>query len=102
MSSTKRNGNVSVVGICGSIRPASYTRQAVKLALQGADETGAETKLIDLVEYELVFCDGKEDESNYPADVSKLREEVKAAQGIILGTPEYHGGYSGVLKTLWI
>jgi NAD(P)H-dependent FMN reductase len=27
-----------------------------------------------------------------------LREEVKHAEGIILGTPEYHGGYSGVLK----
>ena len=30
MSSTKKNGSVSVVGICGSIRPASYTRHAVK------------------------------------------------------------------------
>jgi FMN reductase len=27
-----------------------------------------------------------------------LREEVNQGQGIILGTPEYHGGYSGVLK----
>jgi len=27
-----------------------------------------------------------------------LREEVKQAHGIILGTPEYLGSYSGVLK----
>ena len=27
-----------------------------------------------------------------------MRAEVRQAQGIILGTPEYHGGYSGVLK----
>ncbi len=25
-------------------------------------------------------------------------EEVAGAQGIILGTPEYHGSFSGVLK----
>ena len=45
-----------------------------------------------------MFCDGKDDESGYPKDVFRLREEVKHAEGIILGTPEYHGGYSGVLK----
>src|ERR1051325_4982410 len=87
-----------IVGICGSLRVGSYTRMALKIALQGAEETGALTQLIDLREYQLAFCDGKEDESHLPKDVFKLREEVKRAQGIILGTPEYHGGYSGVLK----
>jgi len=87
-----------VVAICGSIRPGSYTDLALRVALRGAEETGAETQLINLRDYDLVFCDGKEDESSYPADVFRLREEVRAAQGIILGTPEYHGGFSGVLK----
>ena len=30
----------------------------------------------------------------------RFREEVKQAHGIILGTPEYHGGYNGRL-TVW-
>ncbi len=89
---------VFVVGICGSLRRGSYTRMAVQIALQGAEEVGAETQLIDLKDYDLVFCDGKEDESTFPEDVSKLRREVSQARGIILGTPEYHGGVSGVLK----
>src|SRR5206468_6640270 len=76
----------------------SYTRMAVKVALRGAEETGAQTQLIDLREYRLAFCDGEEDESHLPKDVFRLREEVKRAHGIILATPEYHGGYSGVLK----
>ena len=71
---------------------------AVGLGLRGAEELKCETKLINLREYHLVFCDGKDDESQYPKDVFRLRDEVKSAQGIILGTPEYHGGYSGVLK----
>src|SRR5207247_9510974 len=66
--------------------------------LQGAKELKCDTKLINLREYQLVFCDGKGDESQFPKDVFRLRQEVKQAQGIILGTPEYHGGYSGVLK----
>jgi NAD(P)H-dependent FMN reductase len=89
---------IQVVGISGSLRDGSYTRMALNVALQGAAEMGATTRLIDLREYELVFCDGNQDESAYPPDVFRLREEVKAAQGILLGTPEYHASLSGVLK----
>jgi FMN reductase len=87
-----------IVGISGSIRPGSYATLAVALALTGAEELKCETKLINLRDYQLVFCDGKDDESHFPEDVFRLREKVKHAEGIILGSPEYHGGYSGVLK----
>jgi NAD(P)H-dependent FMN reductase len=90
--------DIYIAGICGSLRKGSYTRLAVQLALQGAQEVGAHTHLIDLRTYNLVFCDGEKDESNYPTDVFRLREEVRQAQGLILGTPEYHRGLSGVLK----
>ena len=86
---------IQVVGICGSLRPGSHTHQALAVALRGAEEAGAETQLIDLRQYKLIFCDGGDAET---ADVLKLRADVKRAQGIILATPEYHGGYSGVLK----
>jgi len=89
---------IQVAGICGSLRKGSFTRMALHVALAGAKEAGAQTRLIDLSKYHLIFCDGKEDESGYPKDVFTLREDVRAAQGIILATPEYHGGYSGVLK----
>src|ERR1041384_816484 len=86
-----------VVGICGSLRVGSYTRMALDIALHGAEEAGVQTQLIDLREYELAFCGGGDD-VNLPKDVQRLRDEVKRAHGIILATPEYHGGYSGVLK----
>jgi NAD(P)H-dependent FMN reductase len=89
---------IQVAGICGSLRQGSFAKMALQVALAGAKEAGAQTRLIDLREYRLIFCDGKEDESGYPTDVFRLREDVRAAQGIILATPEYHGGYSGVLK----
>ena len=89
---------IQVVAISGSLRTQSYTRMALEIVLEGAKEVGAEVKLIDLRDYELVFCDGKENEASYPADVNKLKEEVAQARGIILGTPEYHASFSGVLK----
>lgn len=94
----KVRDQVRVVAICGSLRPGSYTRMALKVVLRGAHETGAEARLIDLRDFQLICCDGKEDETGYPKDVFRLREEVKRAHGVILGTPEYHGGVSGVLK----
>lgn len=30
--------------------------------------------------------------------VERLRQEIRHADGIVLGTPEYHGSFSGVLK----
>lgn len=89
---------IRVVGISGSLREVSASRRAVAIALEGAREIGAETRLLDLREYDLILCDGKDDESDYPQGVFKLREDVQAAHGILLSTPEYHGGYSGVLK----
>jgi NAD(P)H-dependent FMN reductase len=94
---SEKESTILVAGISGSLRAGSYTRRAVECALQGAAESGAETRLIDLNDYDLVFRAGK-DETGFPADVSRLREEVKQADGIILGTPEYHGSLSGVLK----
>lgn len=69
----------------------------MEAALEGAAESGAETRLIDLNGYNLIFRAGQ-DETGYPSDVARLRAEVKQADGIILGTPEYHGSLSGVLK----
>jgi FMN reductase len=92
----EKQPTIHIAGISGSLRAGSYTRRAVECALQAAAETGAETRLIDLSDYNLVFRAGK-DETSYP-DVVRLRSEVKQAEGIILGTPEYHGSLSGVLK----
>lgn len=90
---------ILVAGICGSLGRSSYTRMAVQAALRGAEELGARTLLIDLRDYNLPFCMGGRDaEADYPDDVFRLRRDLRAASGIIIGTPEYHGSLSGVLK----
>ena len=59
-NNTKRP--VKVIGICGSMREGSYTRAALKLALKGAQEGGAEAKLLELRDYQLVFFGAMEED----------------------------------------
>lgn len=88
---------VKIVGITGSLRDSSYTFQALEAATQRVEALGAEVEVLDLREMNLPFCDGGDDYPDYP-DVEKLRNAVKAADGLILATPEYHGSVSGVIK----
>jgi NAD(P)H-dependent FMN reductase len=94
---TPNTASVRMVGICGSLVRGGATQKVVSRALSGASEYGVTTQLIDLRDYELVFC-GQVAEEDYPQDVFRLRQEISEAQGIILGTPEYYGSLSGVLK----
>lgn len=89
---------IRIAGLVGSLRTGSHTRNAVAQALKGARQRGVQTELIDLASYDLPLCDAREDEATYPADVERLRKAIQGAHGLVIGTPEYHGSFSGVVK----
>ena len=84
-----------VVALSGSLREGSYTRLATTRALQGVDAAGGRGELLDLREYDLPLFDADHD---VQGDSQRLVDRVGAADAIILGSPMYHGSYSGVLK----
>jgi NAD(P)H-dependent FMN reductase len=84
-----------VVGVCGSLRDGSYTRLGVQRALESAANSGASTEFVDLREYDLPVFDADDRDVG---DAGRLRTQLQAADAILLGTPMYHGSYSGVLK----
>ena len=86
-----------IVGIVGSLRTDSYSALALKEAIARVESLGATTEILDLREMKLPFCDGGDEYPDFH-DVEVLRSKVKAADGLILATPEYHGSVSGVLK----
>lgn len=92
------NPEITIVGLSGSLRTGSYTTLAVKIALQGAKESGATVNMLDLNDYKLPFTQEIWSGKRVSAGITSMRENVKVAQGIILGTPEYHASFSGVLK----
>jgi NAD(P)H-dependent FMN reductase len=90
---------VKLVGIAGSLREGSYSHQALAIAVQKAQDLGAEVTVLDPRHLDLPFCDGSGDYSAHP-DVGRLQQTVADADGLILATPEYHGSVSGVLKNV--
>lgn len=85
----------TVVAVCGSLRDASHTRTALEHALEAAHERGAETDLLDLRTYDLPVYDP---DNGDDGDASAFRAAVRAADSVLLGSPMYHGSYSGSLK----
>jgi len=88
---------MKIVGIGGSLRPDASSYQALAVAIGRVQALGASTEVLDLRQMQLPFCTGGDEYPGYP-DVVRLRETVQEADGLILATPEYHGGVSGVLK----
>ncbi len=88
---------IKVVGIIGSLRQGSYSALALKEAVNRVEALGATVEILDLRDMQLPFCNGNDEYPDYP-DVELLRKKVKAADGLILATPEYHGSVSGVMK----
>ena len=60
---------------------------------------GCQARILDLRKLHLPFCNGDKHE-HWPAypGVAEMRRAVSEAHALVLVTPEYHGGISGVLK----
>jgi NAD(P)H-dependent FMN reductase len=87
--------DTQVVALCGSLRDESKTRIALGEALEAAQQAGATTDLVDLRSYDLPPLDT---DDTITGDAEALRAAVQKADAVLLGTPNYHGSYSGVLK----
>ena len=90
--------DVHVLAVCGSLREHSYTRITLEHALEAAAETGAETDLLDLREYDLPLFDADVDRED-AGDAAELARTIRRADAVVLGSPMYHGSYSSPLKT---
>ncbi|WP_142858660.1 NADPH-dependent FMN reductase [Salinigranum halophilum] len=86
-----------VLALCGSRRDESATRAALGVALAAAEAAGASTELFDLRTVDLPPLDADRDAADQ-GDGAQLLAAVDAADAVVLGTPVYHGSYSGVLK----
>jgi FMN reductase len=86
-----------VVGIGGTTRAISSTDRALRIALQAAEEAGARTFLFDgAFLSRLPHYAPENPERN--EEQRQLVEMVRKADGIIVASPGYHGGVSGLVK----
>ena len=87
---------MKIVAIVGSLRESSTSRHALRLAATGAERAGATVEWLELRELDLPLCDGRRD--SYGPEVERLRAAVQGADALLVGSPEYHGSMTGVLK----
>ncbi|MGK4584928.1 NADPH-dependent FMN reductase [Kitasatospora sp. HPMI-4] len=85
-----------VLGIGGTHRPGSSTERALRVALDAAERAGATTLLLGAEELRLPLYDPTSPERTPAA--RRLIAAVAAADGLVLGSPAYHGGVSGLVK----
>lgn len=86
---------IKVLGISGSLRAGSYNRMALRAAqaLAPAGMTIETCEIGNLPHY-----DGDVEAIGIPAPVMAFREKVRAADALLIATPEYNASISGVLK----
>jgi len=88
-----------IVGIGGTARPNSTSERAVVEALRSAERLGAETRLFDGVFVSglpLYVPDRKERNESERDFIDAMRR----CDGVIVGTPGYHGSLSGPVKNI--
>ncbi len=86
-----------IVGIGGTARPGSSTERAVQASLAAAEQLGARTQLFGGAFLARLPLYTPEDPTRTDEE-KELVEAVRAADGLIIGSPGYHGGISGVVK----
>jgi FMN reductase len=86
-----------ILGLGGTIRAGSSSERALICALARAEEMGCETRLLGGAFLgELPIFDPRPSEPTEPQ--TQLAEAVRAADGVIVASPGYHGSISGVIK----
>lgn len=85
-----------IVAIGGTLRANSTTERAMRFVLDAAERAGARTKLISGTSLQLpLYQPDNPERSDAARDLVAV---LALADGIVLGSPGYHGTISGLVK----
>lgn len=92
---------MKLLGISGTIT-GSKPRVVVQKVLDEVKRNNPEieVELLDLKDYNIQFCDGR-NPSSYTGDTKKVIDIVSSADFYIIGTPIFQGSITGALKNLF-
>jgi FMN reductase len=88
-------GRPFVLGLGGTPRPGSTSERALEIAMAAARAAGARTAVLTAAELELpLYQPGME----MTATAAEFVQSIARADGLLIASPGYHGGISGLLK----
>ena len=86
-----------IVGLGGTTRAGSSSERAVRAVLARAEAQGARTAMFDGPALAALPHYAPERSERTPEQAAFV-EAVRRADGVVVGTPGYHGGMSGLVK----
>jgi chromate reductase, NAD(P)H dehydrogenase (quinone) len=86
---------IKLVAFCGSLRKAAFNRMALHAFIERVP-AGVSVETIEIGDWPLYNADIQA--TGFPDKVQAAQKAMLAADGIVLVTPEYNYGMSGVLK----
>ena len=85
---------VNILGFAGSLRKGSYN----KALLRAAAELLPEATALEIFDLEGITPYNQDMETDPPARVIEFKAKIRAADAILIATPEYNYSVPGVLK----
>ncbi|RZL31189.1 MAG: NAD(P)H-dependent oxidoreductase [Rubrivivax sp.] len=86
---------MKIIALSGALRRGSYNTALLRAAIELAPE-GVDVELRTL--HGIPLYDGDVEAEGIPGAVTTLREAIRAADALLIGTPEYNNSIPGVLK----
>jgi chromate reductase, NAD(P)H dehydrogenase (quinone) len=91
-----QSGPLRIVSLCGSLRRASFNA-GLQRALPGLAPPSLDIEPLQGLAH-IPLYDGDVEAQGFPRVVEKMAEAIRAADGLIICTPEYNNSVPGVLK----
>jgi NAD(P)H-dependent FMN reductase len=86
---------ISILVVIGTVRPGNYTAKAAALVVDELrKDPQVSVEVVDPATLDLPFPGMRPGAES----TRRLQEQVRAAAGVVLATPEYHGSFSSVMK----
>jgi chromate reductase len=86
---------IRVVGVVASLRQGSYNRLLMRAA---QEELPPDMRLEQAVIADIPFYDGDVEAAGLPAPVERFKAQIRAADALLIATPEYNYAIPGLLK----
>jgi multimeric flavodoxin WrbA len=97
---------MKILGLNGSPKGTkSQTLKLVKAVLNGADSKGAHVELVDICRLNIAYCSAcgichKKGKCVMKDDFQDLYEKILAADGLVMGSPNYCKSVTAQMKTM--